>query len=324
MTVQQQEHSNLPANPSDFANTGLEDFNATDAVIPRISIVHDEGVWRDNLTGQKFELLRFIILGLVKQRVLFHHEVEDGDVPMCKSPDHKQGFVNLDAPRKKSFPWAAAGFDQANFPENSEGQVVLPCSGCQLKEWGSNPTSSAPYCAEQWTLPIYYDATGEDDWTPAILTLQKSSIKPIRSYLTSFARGNKPAFTAVCEGRLKVNSRGSVEYSVPSFTHSGESDRNNWNEYSESFGQMRGYLTQPPRTDDTDGAPAQASDNVNTAPATQPGPPPEAQQAPPAQAPPQAAPATPPPAPAAQTPPPQAAPAPAAQAAPDDDDDLPF
>jgi hypothetical protein len=331
MTVDQHQGNNLPANTGDFANTGLEDFGVTDAVIPRISIVHDSGIWKDNLSGQTYEKLRMIVLGLVKQRVLFHHIVDEGDVPMCKSPDHNTGYPNPEAPAKKSFPWDKAGFDPADYPVNADGQTPLPCDGCALKDWGSNPNGSTPYCAEQWTLPIYFDSTGNNDWSPAILTLQKSSIKPIRSYLTSFARGNKPAFTAICEATLKVNSRGTVDYSVPSFVQAGESDRDMWMEYSENFVQMRGYLTAPPRSEDADGAPAATpQSNVNTAPPAQPTAAQEPQPtAPPAQA---APPQTAPPAQAApaQTAPPQTAPpaqtAPAqAQAAPaQDDDDLPF
>jgi hypothetical protein len=320
MTVDQHSGGNLPANPEDFANTGLEDFAVTDAVIPRISIVHDEGVWKDNLSNQKFSTLRFVILGLVKQRVLFHNIVDDGDVPMCKSPDFKTGFPNPDAPRNKSFPWAAAGFDPADYPENADGFRPLPCDGCQLKEWGTHPNGSTPYCSEQWTLPIYYDSSmdASGDWMPAILTLQKSSIKPIRAYLTSFARSNKPAFVSICEGTLTVNTRGSVDYSTPTFIPVGDSDRSMWMEYSENFVQMKGYLTAPPRGEDSDegGAPQQApAANPQAPQEPQPTPTePPAQPAPAPTPPPQA----PTPAPTAQTPPSPTPPSPAA------DDDLPF
>lgn len=308
MTVEPHQGSSLPANAGEYESTGLEDFGVTDAVIPRISIVHDEGVWKDNLSGQTYGTLRMIILGLVKQRVLFHHIVDEGDVPMCKSPDFKSGYPNPEAPKKKSFPWEAAGFDPDNFPTQGDSeQRVLPCSSCALKDWGSNPNGSTPYCAEQWTLPIYFDA-GEDDWMPAILTLQKSSIKPIRSYLTSFARGNKPAFTAICEAKLKINSRGSVDYSVPSFVQAGESERNMWPEYSDNFTQMRGYLTAPPRTEEADGT---QQPNASAAPQHAPATEPVAPQEPQPQQP-------------AATPPPTQTPPPAQQQAPADDDDLPF
>ena len=260
----------VPATQADaqWASTGLEDFNVTDAVLPRIKIEHAEGMWSENLGGNKYNVLRFIPLGLIKQRVLFHHKVEDNDVPMCKSADFQFGYPNADAPQAKSFPWELSGFDQKDYPPDTEGNVKLPCDGCQLKEWGSNPTSDAPYCSEQWTVPIYFDSTGESNWMPAIMTLQKSSIKPIRSFLTAFAQGNKPPFLVIANGTLQTKQRGSVTYSVPSFSQEGESPRERWMEFSEQFKEMRTFLQRPPlREADGESAP---SDNTNTAPPVAP------------------------------------------------------
>jgi hypothetical protein len=257
--------SQVPATQADmqFATTGLEDFQTSDAVLPRIKIVQTEGVWQDNLTSTKFEVLRFIVLGLVKQRVLFHHNVEDNDVPMCKSSDFRVGYPNPDAPQKKSFPWELSGFKPEDFPPDAEGNIKLPCDGCQLKEWGSSPISEAPYCAEQFTLPIYYDmdpALG-GEFAPAILTLQKSSIKPIRTYLTSFAQANKPPFLAVGRATLRTQQRGQVIYSIPTFTREGESDRNKWMEYSEQFADMKSFLQRPPVREADDAVPVAPQNN---------------------------------------------------------------
>lgn len=325
MTVEPaQQGSNLPAQ-QEFGATGLEDFGVGDAVIPRIKIVQAEGLWQDTLSGEKFQTLRFIILGMTKQRILWHQVVDDGDAPMCKSPEFNTGYPNLEQGGKKAFPWQLAGFDPNDFPEDpATGSKPLPCASCQLKEWNTHPSGSGtPYCAEQWSLSILYDA-GNDSWQPAILTLQKSNIKPIKSYLTAFARSNQPAFTAICTGTLKVQSRGTVDYSVATFTKEGPSDSANWMEYADQFVQMRDYLTRPPRpSEDAQAAQAQqpAPQQVQSvqvqeppaqqAPPSQPAPTqaPPVQQAPVEQAPPpvqQQAPAPPAPQPAAppaQTPP---------------------
>lgn len=270
----------VPATQADmqFANTGLEDFSTSDAVLPRIKILHQEGLWGDNLTGMKIERLRFIALGLVKQRVLFHHNVEDDDVPMCKSSDFNLGFPNPEAPAKKSFPWELAGFNPNDFPADAEGNRQLPCSGCQLKEWGSNPTNENPYCSEQWTLPIYYDTSHDEsgDWSPAILTLQKSSIKPIRTYFTSFAQSNKPPFLSIGVGTLKTSQRGSVVYSVPSFTKVAESPRERWMEFSEQFADMKRFLTRPPLREAVDDG-STSTNNTYTGPPQQQAPAPAAE-----------------------------------------------
>lgn len=262
--------SNLPVVDGQWQNTGLEDFKPSDAVLPRIKIVQAEGLWEDNLSGAQMEVLRLVILGLVKQRVLFHHNVDEGDVPMCKSSDYEVGYPNPDTPEKKSFPWELSGFDPKDFPADSEGTIKLPCDGCQLKEWGTHPANENPYCSEQWTLPIYYDTDPNlgGEFAPAILTLQKSSIKPIRTYLTSFAQSNKPPFLAIARATLKTKVRGSVTYSVPTFTREGESDRDRWMEFSTQFGEMRQFLTRPPVQEDVDQP--TPSDNANKPPIEQP------------------------------------------------------
>ena len=258
--------------------TGLEDMTTTDQVIPRIKIVHDKGYWEDNLTQTPMSTLYFIALGLVKQRVLFHPNVEDNDVPMCKSSDFVTGFPNPEAPKEKSFPWPLAGFDPNDFaPIDSEGvQRALPCAGCHLKDWGSHPTSTTPYCAEQWTLPIFFDAANQPEgafdiaaaeWTPAILTLQKSSIKPIKSYLSSFKGANKPPFLNICKGTLKLGTRGQVTYSTPNFTKGPESPRERWNEFAESYVEMKAYLQRPPVRDEDGADTAAPSDNSYAGPA---------------------------------------------------------
>lgn len=262
-----------PYDPSQFASTGLEDFSMSDAVMPRIKINHERGTWGDNLTGMEFETLRFIPLGLVKQRVLFHPNVEDGDVPMCKSSDYVMGYPNIEAPAAKSFPWDKSGFNPDDFPPDAEGNRALPCDGCQLKEWGSHPLGNTPYCSEQWTMPIYYEQSGLPDdhpdggvWIPAILTLQKSSIRPIRTYLTPFANSDRPPFLAIARGTLRVQTRGTVTYSTPSFVKEGDSDRSRWLEFSEQFLEMRSYLQRPPIKEGDD---APVADNTNTAPVQQ-------------------------------------------------------
>lgn len=310
-----------------WQDTGLEDMNMSDAVMPRIKIVGKEGVWSDNLTDTKMPNLYFIALGLVKQRSLFHPRVDEGDKPMCKSTNFELGFPNPEPHKEKPFPWQAAGFNPADFPADPTGQQgPLPCSGCALKDWGSHPTNTTPYCAEQWTLPIYYDASGQPaifdanvawdpaqaEWAPAILTLQKSSLKPIKSYLSSFKAGGKPPFLSVCKGTLKVMQRSDVLYSVPSFTKGPESPRERWNEFAVQYGEMRDFLTRPPVKDDEDDPDTGAStDNSWGGQAAQPA---AAAPAQPAPTPVPAQPAE--PAPAPQVAQPVAQPAPAQPAQP--------
>jgi hypothetical protein len=259
-------------NVGDF-ETGLEDFDMEDAVIPRLTIVHKEAEFKDSLSNEQFGKLNVIILGLVKQRVLWHQTVDDGDWPMCRSADHNTGFPNLsdEQPKNKRFPWGESNFDPKDYVvEDDEGNKVakLPCNSCALKEWGSHPDGKRPYCSEQYTLPVLYDPREDDNWVPAILTFQKTGLKPLKSYLTSFARTKTAAFQAITEITLDLNKRGQTDYSVPVFKRIGDTDDSEWHEYSMTYRTIREFLTAEPgtRTEVEDGV-GTPSDNAAKPPA---------------------------------------------------------
>lgn len=354
MTVAQVDPSgNLPATVGDVDDTGLGDLDASDFVIPRLQIEHKEGKFKDNLSNEEFQSLDLVILGLVKQRIMWAPTIETGDKPLCKSPNFDLGFPNLSGVRGKSFP-----FDRSNFtPEtvqispsiggvqlDTNGHGVLPCASCKFKEWETHPNGKVPWCSEQHTLPVMYREAGTDkEWVTALLTLQKTGITPSKRYLTSFARSKTPAYTAITRVTLTMMSRGDTVYSVPGFQRIGDTDRQDWPEYAESYKSIRDFVRSAPRAADGDdddsgddnvwgappeGAPTQAAPAqpaaqnddpwASTAPAT---PPPAAQPvAQPVAPPPPPAPAPAPEptvavpvAPVAPAPAPTPAPAPAAQ-----------
>jgi len=258
----------VPATLGDDFETGLEDFGMEDAVIPRLTIVHKEGQFKDSLSNETFPTLRAIILGLVKQRVLWHQIMDDGDWPMCRSANHEVGLPNLsdEQPKEKRFPWEKSGFDPAHYPPEEDGKIRLPCSGCQLKEWKTHPDGKRPYCTEQFTLPVLYDPREDDNWVPALITFQKTGLKPLKSYLTSFARSRSAAFQAITEITLNMEKRGTTDYSVPSFKRIGDTDETMWREYSVNFRTMKDFLVAEPGSRDDDEAPAAPSDNTAKAP----------------------------------------------------------
>lgn len=255
--------------PSDF-ETGLEDFDMEDAVVPRLTIAHKDFQFKDSLSNEQFDTVKVIILGLVKQRVLWHPTVDDGDWPMCRSANHELGFPNVsdDQPKEKRFPWATSGFDPKDFPADSEGLIRLPCDGCALKEWGSHPDGKKPYCAEQFTLPVLYDPREDDNWVPAIMTFQKTGLKPLKSYLTSFARSRNAAFQAITEIGLTPTKRGTTDYSVPWFKRVGDTDEENWREFSTNYRTMKDFLEADPGSrEETESTSPSPSSNVAKPPA---------------------------------------------------------
>lgn len=272
MTQQQ----NLPALPDGF-QTGLEAFEQSDAVIPRLNIRQKEGLFEDNLSGETFEVVKMIPLGLVKQRVLWPAtKDESNDAPMCKSPNNQIGFPNDDAPKDKRFPWAKSGFDKDSYPEQADGLRELPCAACQLKEWGSHPNGKSPWCTEQWTLPVLYDGHDDGTFAPAIFMLQRSGLKAIKAYLTPFQRNNSPAFVNVATVRLEIHTRGDVVYSKPKFTRSDPTAQAEWPSFAMQFMQIKEYLERRPVGDEEEEVTQAGANNANTAP-------PQAQQAPPQQ-----------------------------------------
>lgn len=326
-------------------NVGLEDIDASDLVIPRLRIDHEKGLFEEKNSGFSTPLLDCVLLGIVKQRIFWRGDVEEGDRPACKSSDFEHGFPNFsdNVPRDKRFPWAESNFDQEHFPADQDfnGHVTLPCASCAFKEWTTKDGKSVPpLCSDQHTYPLLYTPDEGQSWLTALLTLQKTGIKPSKQYISSFAQMNRPLFTVRTELRLDIVKRGTVTYSVPKFKRGEATEQLQWGAYGETMRNVRSFIRQPPRRDEDDAevasAPADDPWAGSTPPAT---PAPAASVAAPAPtpAPAPAAAATPAPVapterPAAPVVPAAPVPTPAVVTAPaaptvsveDDDDPLPF
>jgi len=271
--------------------TGMEDFDQSDMVMPTVRIDHKKGVFVDGLSNEEYPSMTVVLLGLIKQRVLWEPEVEDGGSkgPLCKSYN-----FNIGHPDSDRFPWKESGF-----PKADEG-ATLPCESCVLKDWGTHPKRDTPWCSEQHTFAILMPTNEEGDLAPALLTIQRSAIKPSRTYLTSFARSKTPLYTVFTNIELDHRSRGSVDYAVPKFQKKHATDQSDWPEFAAQYRTIREFV-QTPRGEDVED-----QDGATTAPV--------AATAPPAPAPSSAS------APAA-TPAAAATPPSPAEA---DEDDLPF
>lgn len=322
-----------PYDPSVDGAMGLEDVDASDLAMPRINIDHDKAVFVNSLTKQEYPSLTVVMLGLVKQRVMWPEKLEDGDKPRCKSPDNTHGFPRIgeSIPNSKKFPFAISNFqpEQAQpvelpagdeYPDGwkSNGYPVLPCDSCKFSKWGRDEDgkNTPPPCSEQHTYPLLYMAGNADDpeWTPAIFTVQRSAISNSRKFINGFAQARKPMFTQYTGLTLSMESKGTNEFAVPGFKLMGPSDRNLWGEYANSLRTVRTFLRQAPRAQEDDSPASTSNENVapeateTTAPAA-----PAAPAAPPAApsaavpaaaaAPTAAAPPPPPPPPAPPAPP---------------------
>jgi hypothetical protein len=262
--------------PAEFGNVGMEDVAASDLIVPRLQLDHKKAVFRDSLSKEEFTDLRVVILGLVKQRIMWDDDVEEGDKPQCKSPDFENGFPQMrtDIPYPKQFPWDRSNFRKEDFPPEAgiNNLITLPCNSCVFQQWGKDPRSgkaTPPPCSEQHTYPLLY-TTDDSTWTVAIATFQRTGIKPSKNYISSFAQSNMPMFTSFTTLSLNAQSRGSVEYAVPVFRKGEQTDRGMWPQYADQYRQIRGFIRSAPRNQQEDNQPAAPANNVNSAPQGQP------------------------------------------------------
>lgn len=225
---------------------GLEDFDAaTDAVMPQLTIDHKTAQLTNRDSGLQYpNPARLVILGLVKQRILWPPEPAEGDAvpaPLCKSNNFNQGHPGPE------FPWPNSGFTEQDGP--------LPCEACNLKEWGSHPKNETPWCGEQHAFAVMINHEGDADEStllPSVLTVQRSALKPSRRYISGFAGERVPMFTVWTEISLEQKRRGNVDYCVPTFARLNTTDEGLHEMFSDNMRSIRQFL-QANRTDsDTD------------------------------------------------------------------------
>ena len=250
--------ASVPAVPADQV-IGLEDFDpAVDAIMPTLRIDHKKGVFVDALSGAEFENLNVVILGLIKQRVLWEAEVDDGNkTPLCRSYNFHEGH-----PDQKDFPWKESGFDKAAV--EAAGPLVLPCESCALKDWGSHPNRDTPWCSEQHTFAVLQPLG--DGLAPSLLTLQRSAIKPSRTYLTNFFRAKTPLYTVFTKIILDHRKRGQVDFAVPKLTQGEPTATEDWGMFAEQYLAIKEQV-QTPRTFGDDAEEEEASGDPAAAPA---------------------------------------------------------
>ena len=219
---------------------GLGDVNTN--VVPRVSVLKD-GTFKNDQTGEVFSTLNCVVLGLVKQRVLWPAVVSEGvSKPLCRSIDSLLGNPSTEFPKSMTVTGTV----------NEDGS--RNCADCPAKDWGSHPGRDVPWCSEQLVLPILID--GE---APALLTFQRASSKVTNAYLSDFKRRKTGAFVNVTTITLEAHVRGQVEYATPIFAKGEATDVELHPFYRETFLGIRSFLTTPRADNDEADSDAPAS-----------------------------------------------------------------
>lgn len=231
---------------------GLEDIEVTDLTLPILKINHRENGFENSLTGEVKETMEVVILGVVKQRILWPPEPgAEGEGPLCRSYDFKEGhpdpekFLSIVERPKGGHP---TGFSHDLIRDGGP----LSCAACPLKEWDTHPRGDKPWCDEQWTVPVLV-LDDDGSYSPSLISFQRTSIKPIKNYVTAFASRKQPLYVAITRFEAKQQTKGTNPYTVPKFVKVGDSDPALWPEYSAAYANIRGFISRPrPRRDDDD------------------------------------------------------------------------
>jgi len=248
--------SNVPANrpASQLAQSdmpdGLEDTDASDLTTPVYRIDHEGGVFVNGLTNERMQSFDVILLGRIKQRILWPMDVGgDGEAPMCRSYDFANGIPRPETwvqPQKSNPALTAvklSGWDYTQVEDAASGSAGLSCANCNLKDWGSDRTP--PWCNEQWTFPfISLDEDGLP-LAPGVISFQRTGLKPCKTYVSGFVQAKSALYTVVTRLTAVLQQRGSVKWVTPSFQRLRDSDPTQWNDYSMALHSIKGFLTTP-------------------------------------------------------------------------------
>lgn len=184
---------------------GLENVGSDDLSLAIIRIDHEENKFLDSLTGQHYDELDGVILGLLKQRVLWDPDQDSKAPLLCKSRD-----ANVGNPREE-FPWEEY---RKHGGQEVAGSETIACGSCSLAKWGTHPKNDTPWCSLQYAFPF---AFGTDEQVAGLLTVQRSSLKGAQKYISAFVRDAVPLFAFKTKITLNGNRKGTVKYSTPNF-----------------------------------------------------------------------------------------------------------
>jgi hypothetical protein len=241
--------ANRPAIPDSDLPDGLEDTDASDLTTPIYRIDHESGVFVNGLTNEQMQSFDVILLGRIKQRILWPMDVGgDGEAPMCRSYDFTRGIPRPETwvqPQKNNPALTAvkiSGWDYSQV-EDAAGGEGLACANCALKDWGADRTP--PWCNEQWTFPfLSLDEDGQP-LAPGVISFQRTGLKPCKTYVSGFVQAKSALYTVVTRLTAVLQQRGSVKWVTPSFQRLRDSDPTQWNDYSQALHSIKEFLTTP-------------------------------------------------------------------------------
>lgn len=265
----------LPGDMPWDLDDSLDELKQSEIPTPRLRVVGKECVFENTDTSEKYDSLEVIILGLVRARNFWPDEIEEGGQPYCRSLDAVVGMPNVDddISVKKQFPWARSGFVRKDLPVlGNTTQPLAPCDSCVFSKWDDENNKPAP-CNELLNLPVYY-RDKFDNWSPAILTFQRSGFKATTRYLGTIKSAKQASFMYYTTIGLEPQKKGDTDYATPKFTRGDMTDGGEpteingkmvpsiWAEYHQTFTEIKDFLRRA-RSRSSDDVAASAPVNHN-------------------------------------------------------------
>lgn len=224
----------VPQDYYDNFDDGLGELDQSELATPRLKINHELGVFEDSLSGEQWETIKFIPLGVVPQRTYFDEDIDAETSVLCRSRDRKVGIPDQDA-----FPWDEA----SHVPGFEPGSETLDCATCPFSEWTEKRGKrKAPACSEQLVMPLLLIDENDGSLGVMIFSAQRTSLGALKAYAASFKAKQRPLFTSIVEATLTPDKAGSNEYFRPKFKKVGDTDGAEHARFADKFLEMRAFL----------------------------------------------------------------------------------
>lgn len=166
---------NAVATNDPVVETGLEELDPSDLVIPRLSITQptspdveeeNKGKFSVNVTMDYLDTMHVALIKLSKSRILFPAKYNRDNEPLCRSFDFKFPADTIESPMAEH-----CGL----LPGEKKKHL------CEYANWGAD--GSAPRCMETWDLLI----VDLDTYMPMWFSLKSTALKPLRKIISAIS-----------------------------------------------------------------------------------------------------------------------------------------
>lgn len=215
--------------------------------VPKVAINHTENKLEFNdveLTG--FQKLNIIMLGAIRQRIMWSPTPGTIGILECESKDFEHGTPTV------NFPWEDSNFAR---PKTDVPQTIQ-CGACMFSNWTADPNakrgSRPARCTEQVMVPMLIPVhdverieTTAIPYKVGVMSFQKSSIRPLSDHMKRFRLRGAPAYSKQTSMVLDSNLGSGFKYSVPRLSERNPVDEMYYPLLSTILHEVKAIVTKP-------------------------------------------------------------------------------